>query len=136
MKIFICLDDGNGMMFNHRRQSRDIKVIEDIVRSVGNGGLMMNHYSRSLFEGVAFEADLLCEDAFLDKASEGICCFVENEQLAPYEEQIEEITVYRWNRMYPSDMKFDINLNEWTLKEVSEFIGKSHENITKEVYEK
>lgn len=24
MKIIVCIDDKNGMMFNHRRQSKDI----------------------------------------------------------------------------------------------------------------
>ncbi len=134
MKIFVCLDDNNGMMFNHRRQSRDTKVLEDVVHTAGDMGIMMNHYSKNLFDGIECGVDLFFEDMFLDEAPEGMCCFVENEPLAPYENKIQEIIIYRWNRMYPSDMKFDINLDEWTIKETTEFPGKSHKNITKEVY--
>ena len=28
MIVMVCIDDHNGMMFNHRRQSRDRAVIE------------------------------------------------------------------------------------------------------------
>ena len=31
MKIIVCLDDNNGMLFNNRRQSRDKTVVEDII---------------------------------------------------------------------------------------------------------
>ena len=30
MQIIVCLDTKNGMMFNHRRQSRDREVLNDI----------------------------------------------------------------------------------------------------------
>ena len=30
MKVIVCVDDNNGMMFNNRRQSRDEKVIEKV----------------------------------------------------------------------------------------------------------
>ncbi len=136
MKIFVCLDDSNGMMFNHRRQSRDIKVIEDMICSVGDKELMLNRYSKNLFEDVGSNMNLFCSDRFLDEASQDMYCFVENEQLCPYEERIQEIIIYRWNRMYPSDMKLDINLDAWILKETTEFEGNSHKNIMKEVYTK
>ena len=35
MTVFICLDDKNGMLFNHRRQSRDKAVIEDMLSFAG-----------------------------------------------------------------------------------------------------
>ena len=32
MTLYFCLDDHNGMLFNHRRQSRDAAVLEDMKR--------------------------------------------------------------------------------------------------------
>ena len=32
MIVMICVDDHNGMMFNHRRQSRDSAVQERVLR--------------------------------------------------------------------------------------------------------
>ena len=34
MQVILCLDDRNGMMFNHRRQSRDRAVIQDILENL------------------------------------------------------------------------------------------------------
>ena len=31
MKLIVCLDDKNGMMFNKRRQSRDRVLIENVL---------------------------------------------------------------------------------------------------------
>ena len=32
MTVIVCLDNANGMMFNHRRQSRDANVVKDILK--------------------------------------------------------------------------------------------------------
>ena len=34
MDVFVCLDDRGGMFFNHRRQSRDRQVIQDMLDSL------------------------------------------------------------------------------------------------------
>ena len=52
------------------------------------------------------------------------------------EKYIDEIILYKWNRVYPTDFYFDINLSTWNLTQVTEFKGNSHERITKEVYKK
>ena len=33
MTVIVCLDNANGMMFNHRRQSRDANVVKDILKT-------------------------------------------------------------------------------------------------------
>ena len=48
----------------------------------------------------------------------------------------DKIVLYRWNRRYPADRYFPVNLNEWTLISSEEFAGKSHEKVTKEVWER
>ena len=50
------------------------------------------------------------------------------------EEKIDSIILYRWNRVYPADTYFDIDLSGWQLVRTGEFSGASHELITKEVY--
>lgn len=49
MKAIVCIDDNNGMMFNHRRQSRDAVVLEYILKDTKNSTLWMNNNSASLF---------------------------------------------------------------------------------------
>ncbi len=46
MKIIVCIDDKNGMMFNHRRQSKDREVRRDMLSYIGHHRLWMNEYSR------------------------------------------------------------------------------------------
>lgn len=135
MNVIVCLDDRGGMMFNGRRQSRDRRVYEDIVNDIAAAGrLLMAEYSKSLFADL--KVSVLCSDDFLDMAHDGDVCFVEDRVLLPYIEKIEKITVYKWNRHYPSDKTFDIvpEKNGLKLLSVEEFEGNSHEKITKEIY--
>lgn len=133
MKVIVCLDDHNGMMFNNRRQSRDKMVIKDIIETCNDKILYMNYYSDALFDSYDNRA---VYDTFPTHAKEDDFCFVENAKLLPFEDMISEFIIYRWNRVYPSDFKFDIPLSEhgWTLKSSTEFPGNSHEKITKEIY--
>ena len=49
MKVFICIDKDGGMMFNHRRQSRDRTVVEDVIRHISDRRLYICPYSKELF---------------------------------------------------------------------------------------
>ncbi len=126
-------------MFNRRRQSRDRTVIEDIVREVRSSWdkvLFMGEYSRTLFEtSENTEIKYCITDDFLDIAADA-WCFVEDRALADYVGQISQLVIYRWNRHYPSDRYFDIDLDKqgFSLIEATEFAGYSHEKITKEIY--
>ena len=46
MILIVCVDDHNGMMFNHRRQSQDRVLRADILELTGGKKLWMNAYSR------------------------------------------------------------------------------------------
>ena len=70
----------------------------------------------------------------IKEAKEGEFCFVENQPLIGYEDKIEEIVVYGWNRVYPSDKQFDISLVNWKVVAEEAFAGYSHEKITKRIY--
>lgn len=134
MIVILCLDDQGGMMFNHRRQSRDKEVIRDILQMRTGKALWMNDYSAKLFEEAKEEIN--CDTAFLQKAGEGEFCFVENEQPGLYGDRIEQLVVYKWNRKYPADFFPDIDFHDWMLRESTEFQGNSHEKVTKEIYDR
>lgn len=135
MKVIVCLDDRLGMTFGGRRQSRDRVLCEDIVNDLEIGHrLLMCEYSKLLFEHNT-DRILVC-DEFLDLAEMGDVCFVENKALKPYIDKIDGLVIYHWNRHYPSDTGFDIDLEAegFRLFQSFEFEGSSHEKITKEIY--
>lgn len=127
MTLYICLDDRNGLQFNRRRQSRDAALLEDIRRQI-IGSLLIDPYSEKLIR----EAEIpyvLPPEAAEDYFAENI----------PSEEILEttnKLVIYRWNRHYPSDVRWEPDLAGmgFTLSETAEFPGTSHEKITREVY--
>ena len=136
MRVIVCVDELGGMMFNHRRQSRDRTVTEDVIASLGDGALYLAPYSEKLFAdtGVSYTVD----DRFLALAKKGDTCFVEDRHLAEWVDRIDELILYHWNRRYPSDLRLDLSVSElgFRLRESREWQGTSHEKITKEVYVK
>ena len=132
MKVIVCIDDGLGMMFNKRRQSRDRVLCADVVRDLGGETLAITPYSLLLFEATG--AKLSVSDAPF--ATDAKVAFIENLPLLVHKDEICEMVVYRWNRRYPADVHLDLLPWEhgFVLKESSEFVGSSHEKITKEVY--
>lgn len=129
MKVIICVDDKFGMMFNKRRQSRDAKVIEDILNITEK--LWIHPFSEKLF--LNHLDSVIVEEDFLEKAGQNDYCFVENQNIAPYRGKINELVVYYWNRTYPSDLRLELDVEEWQLIERIEFTGSSHEKITREI---
>lgn len=126
MKLIVCLDDKNGMMFNKRRQSRDRVLIENVLELCKGEKLYANEYSSKLFP----ENSVEIFDDIENVGNE--YCFAEN--FTVKEENIEEIIVYKWNRLYPADTYFNIDLAGWNLTETVDFEGSSHEKITREIY--
>lgn len=130
MIIIICLDDHNGMMFNDRRQSQDRGLREYIAKMTQGEKVYMNAYTQKLYKEI--NDPVVCED-FLQKAEKGEPCIVENVSLNPVAEQIEEMVIFRWNKIYPSDQVLDIDLTKWKLVEEEQIEGSTHE-ITKQIY--
>ncbi len=129
MTLYICLDDRNGLKFNKRRQSRDAAVLEDI-RSRLAGNLLIEPCSEKLMAEAEIPYVLPPETA--------ADFFAEDVPAEEILEQTEKIVIYRWNRLYPADVRWEPDLNAmgFALRETAEFPGKSHEKITREVYEK
>lgn len=135
MNIIICLDDNNGMMFNKRRQSQDRILRADIKEFIKDKDLYMNNYSYKLYKDID-NGNIKVSENFLEQCTENDFCLVEDKLLNNYINKINNIIIYKWNRIYPSDLYFDINLtsNSWELLETKEFEGSSHEKITRIIY--
>lgn len=135
MIIITAIDDRGGMMFNHRRQSQDRILREKILALTVDKRLWMNRYSEKQFKD-CHSSHINVDDNFLTEAAPGEFCFVEDQAIAPHEKWIEQIILFKWNRKYPGDLYFDINLQGagWALERTEEFAGSSHEKITMEVY--
>jgi len=135
MIAIVCVDNSFGMLFNNRRLSQDKVVTDKIIELTKNNKLWMCRFSCTLFDKID-NRNINIDDDFLNEAANGEFCFVENKALIPYEKWIEQIIVFKWNRDYPSDLKFDLNLSKFKLIETTDFVGNSHKNITMEVYAK
>ena len=106
MTVIVCLDNANGMMFNHRRQSRDTNVVKDILKTINGASLLIAPYSEPLFSQA--ECSVSISDSFLADADAKDYCFVENTSVAKFKEKISKLVIYKWNRDYPADFYFDI----------------------------
>ena len=91
MKVILCLDKNNGMMFNNRRQSRDRYVIEDILIICHNKKLWMSKYSEEMFSEYLIESDeeeikhnILVDREYISKAEDGDYCFIEDMSIIDY----------------------------------------------------
>lgn len=131
MQVIITVENRNGMLFNHRRVSRDQKVSERILAYCKEKRLWMNAYSAKLFEN---NPQIRVSETFLEQKD--AICFVEDQDVTPYLPEIDTIILFHWNRDYPADFFFTVDLSEWNRIHQEEFVGKSHEKITMEVYKK
>lgn len=74
MKIIVVIDDDNGMLFNHRRQSQDAALREYILVMAKDTVLWMNAYTRTQFGDVP--SYIRVSEKSLDDAGDGEYCFV------------------------------------------------------------
>ena len=128
MKIILCLDDNNGMLFNNRRQSRDSVLTDDIFNDLKGERLNILPFSQQLFSSYESNVNIVS-----NVEADGVY-FIENLDITPFLEDIDEIIVYRWNRVYPSDFSCDVDFSQFTVKSEAELQGSSHEKISKIIY--
>ncbi len=134
MKLIVCLDDAGGMMFNHRRQSRDRVLVADMIHHTQNASLLVSPYSAPLFGEDAPHLRVVTNP--FENAGANDYCFLEDTPLPPTLDAIDELVIYRWNRLYPSDVRFACDTSAFALAESREFAGSSHDKITKEIWKK
>ena len=132
MVLIVCVDDHNGMMFNHRRQSQDRILRADILELTDGKKLWMNAYSKKQF-AESDTARIRVNETFLDAAGTGILlcgkcgclrlCGADRGDLSlPLEQGLS------------ADVYFPVDLSVWKCVETKEFAGSSHEKITRERY--
>lgn len=133
MKLIVCVDDNGGMLFNKRRISRDRVLCQHIIKMAKGANLWVNAYSRDLFSETDCNIPLYCgENHCIAKEDYLFAEDLAVEKLLPL---ADTLILYRWNRRYPSDVKFPLELlGQWKLVSACDFPGSSHEKITCEVY--
>lgn len=131
MKIVLCLDRSNGMLFGGRRQSQDRVLREKLLELVGDGKLFLSAYSAKQFE--SDEKLAVCED-FLERAGAEDFCFIEDADIPT--DAATAWYLFLWNRDYPGDryFSFDLKANGFKKVHTEHFAGSSHKKITLEVY--
>lgn len=129
MTLIVCVDNNMGVAFNHRRQSRDSRIIDDIVAEASGGCIEMDRYSEPLFSKTDANVKLVSSPSGSTKLF-----FAERTVPLEHRDAIDKVILYRFNRSYPADTFFELPLDEFELIKSEEFSGSSHEKITKEVY--
>ena len=136
MKLIVCVDDRMGVMFNRRRQSKDVKVREDMLAMLGEGqNLFVSPYTAKQFLPEEQERLYISENFLLEAGEEDIC-FVEDKDVSELADKVGSIVLYRWNRHYPSDRYFTLDLSGYELISSLDFVGNSHPEMLKEQYQK
>lgn len=131
MKLIFCLSKDKSMMLFAKRQSKDAKLVEWIIENIGESKLWVSNYSAKQFEGVS---NIVVDDDYMCKAAEDDYCFVEDKDYSA--EGVSEIIICKWNRDYPGDKFFNIDLKANAFKKIDsvDIVGKSHEKITIETF--
>lgn len=134
MHLIVCLDERDGMLFNKRRQSKDRLLRQRVLEMTGESLLWMDAYTAGQFEEEA--GHIRVSETPLEQAGAGEYCFLEKGDPAACTEKVESVIIYRWDKRYPSDVKFptDLFTGKWTPVSVVEFPGHSHEVIQEERY--
>ena len=135
MNIIVCIDDGGGILFNHRRVSKDRVLMQWIAQYVGGKPILASPYSGDLFAECQPRPKLMIAEDYLSKGADekDAFCFVEEYTFKEYLPKIGRILLCKWNRRYPSDVKFPLDiLKDFEEKNSWEFPGSSHEKITVE----
>lgn len=135
MILAVCLDNGNGLSFLGRRQSRDREVSSHILSRLGENTLWLNPGSAELFP--SDDPRIAVADAVPEARTGADVLFWEHGMTVTELRRFSQIWIYRWNRDYPRDTRFPVDALEsrYSLAERTEFSGYSHEKITLEVYQ-
>lgn len=133
MKLIFCVDEQGGLAFNHRRQSQDRAVRDDILQLCGDTKLWVTAYTARQFDA-AQQTKLMISEMCFEAAAPDDFCFIEDLKAEINISYASQIILYHWNRRYPSDQKLILPLQGWRCTACTEFAGYSHEKITKEVY--
>ena len=145
MKVIFVLDQKNGMMFNHRRQSFDQAIIKKVAKDVNEveGRLWLSDYSKELF--ASYDVNMMLLEEFdLTAINDNDVVYVENidvdlEAMIADKEMSVELNFYRWDKVYPSDKKMTFTkelLDAFFVKDSYALSGETHDVISVEIWNK
>ena len=128
MHLILCLDERNGMAFNHRRQTRDRIQRDHLLGLVKDSNLFISEYTAKLLLKDRELDNVIVSNDYLDIASDNDYVFCETDDVTSYMSRVDRVFIYRWKRLYPSDLYFDESLLEgYTLTHYESLSGSSHE---------
>ena len=135
MKFVICIDKNNGISFFKKRQSTDGQLrawLGNLISS-NNAKLWVSSYTAKQFKD---ECAYIVDDDYLSKAGEQDYIFVEDKGFDVA--TASEFVICNWNRNYPADAFFKVDLKAQGFKRVKkeDIKGSSHDKITIEIYQK
>ena len=134
MILVVCLDDGDGLSFLGRRQSRDREVSAHILSCLEENTLWMEARSAELFP--ANDPRIRVTDKLPEKKTCADVFFCESKTWLSDLQRFTQVWIYRWNCDYPRDTHFPMEELEakFVLKDRMDLAGYSHEKIILEVY--
>ena len=134
MTVIVCVGSRGEMLFSGRRVSRDAHILADIAKIEGR--LVAAPFSEKYLAGAGLTFTVVDEPMANAKADDVL--FIEIPPLAPYKEKIDRLIVYDFGETYPLDKTLDITPAAIGLHsvEVTEFAGKAHKLIKKEIFER
>lgn len=136
MKIIVCVYNDMGMMFNHRRQSRDSVLCEYLLSQYGKEKIYMTEYSSKIFER---KDSIIIKENVIENINSKDYFFIEDanifDDMSKEDiDKIDEIIMCFWNRDYPSDRKFNLDISMYRLEKETDIAGNSHDKITIKEY--
>lgn len=129
MILAVALSENGGMTFNKRRLSRDRELIRNLISLSHGGRLCISEFSRKLF----FDVDSVIVTDSSDTLSEEDVFFCERAEDLP-RGRVSSVIIYRWNEVYPADVRFNYDMSAYALAESMDFEGYSHKKITREIW--
>ena len=132
MKLIVCVDDGMGVTFAKKRQSKDRVLRKRLLASLDGARLFVTPYTAKQFE--EGEEGYTVHPDPVSVAGKEDFVFAEDAVISP--RTADMIYLYRWNRAYPSDRKFNFDAahDGFSLMRTADFEGSSHDRITEEIY--
>lgn len=134
MKAIVCVDNTLGIQFNKRRVSQDVHQRNDLFQLLNDELLYMSAYSGKLYD-VPHRNNIRISNTYYEECADHYCLF-EDDKINDYKQNIQLLILYCWNKDYPSDIKLSLNFSEFKIKQQYEFIGSSHDTITRIIYER
>ena len=137
MKVIICVDDRGGVSYHGRRLSQDRLQRIDVIQRFASHGFCMKKETADLYHQI----DKRCYQvipAWKQVLSSDRWWVSEDIEFLQWLDQLEELVIYRWNRLYPSDKKLLLSLPvaDWRCILHDSFVGSSHAKIDVEHYVK